>query len=332
MEIEPPFELKSLSGDNIIWSNRFEKATSGLYLPACQSFTAYGGWGNMSFQHYLVPEFMIWYSRYKSEKRSNFQARSSASLIEFSMQFDHSVTYKASPFEHQTIKNSQFNVFYLPYMESRATLETGQLTTTLDIHFSFDYLCKLSEYFPDILTPFLNRIEKKTPSLIFEKPLYATGFMLSVAGNILGHLKEQDPNPFFIELNVRSLISYALACKYSLSTKNKRITLEQITRIHQIRQQLETDLLNIPTLQQMAKASHMSVAAFKALFKSEIGDSPYHYWLTKKMEEMRSRILSSTDSISKIALDFGYFNVSNFSKKFKDKFGISPTDLRNKKD
>ena len=328
MLMEPPFEISSKTGDKIEWSDQFEKAKSGLYLPACQHFTAYGGWGNMSFQFYLAEEFSIWYSRYKNLKRAGFKAKSGSRLIEFSIQFDHTVVYRAKPFEHQTVKNSQFNVFFLPYMDSSTHFDAGQLTTTLDIHFSVDYLCSLSKYFPDILIPFLDSIENNKAALIFEKPLYATGFMLSVAGNILSHLQEQTPNPFLLELNVQTLIGYALACQYDLSTKNKRITLEQIAKIHEIKHQLETDFSQKYSLHSMAKAAHMSISSFKALFKNEIGESAYHYFLSKKMQEIRSRILNSDDPIKDISYDYGFLNVSNFSRAFKKIFKMNPTDLR----
>lgn len=323
-----PFEIMPLNGEEINWTNQFEKGKSGIHLLACQPFICYGDWGNMAFQSFLTLYYAIWYSRYKIFRKSGFKAGSSERLLEFSIQLDHSVSYTAKPFSHQTVKSSQFNIFYLPHMDSSAAFESGQLTTTLDIHCSVDYLLELNNNFPEIISPLLNSIEAKNPYSVYQAPLYATGFMLNLAGNIINHLRSGKPNQFLLDLDVKSLLCYALACKYELNLKTKRISLEQISKIYEIRYQLDTNLVDIPNIKKLAKDAHMSLAAFKWLFKTEIGDSPYHYWLSRKMDEARNRILNTTDSISKIAYDFGYYDVSNFSKTFKLFHFKSPKELR----
>jgi AraC-like DNA-binding protein len=326
-----PFEITSLKGDAVYWSDDFNKVSKGLYLPSCTGFITHGGWGNMAFQFHESAEFTIWYSRYHIKNRNTFTARTDAPLLEFSLQLDQTGTFKTKQLGHQTIKNSQFNIFFLPYMESRASFDAGQLTTTLDIHCSFDYLHSLAEHFPDIIIPFLDNVTAREPSIIFPVPLYATGFMLQLAANIIHLLRSNTPNAFLLELNVQSLLSYGLTCKYELNPKTKRFSLEQISRIHAIRLQLETDFTSIPNLAALAKEAHMSKTIFKSLFKIEVGESPYRFWAVKRMEVARSRILSSKDSISKIAFDLGFPGISNFSKAFKQHFGISPTDLRESK-
>mgnify|MGYP001234840364 CR=1 FL=1 len=326
-----PFEITSLKGDLIHWSNDFEKVSKGLYLPSCNGFISHGGWGNMTFQFYESEGFSIWYSRYHIKSRNTFKALADTPLLEFSLQLDQPGSFNTKQLGHQTIKNSQFNIFFLPYMESRAGFDAGQLTTTLDIHCSFDYLNALSKYFPDIVIPFLDKVAGEKPSLIFPAPLYATGFMLQLAGNIIHLLRSKVLNTFLLDLNVQSLLSYALTCKYELNSKTKRFSLEQIGRIHAIRLQLEKDFTSIPNLSALAKEAHMSKTIFKHLFKLEVGESPYHFWAVKRMETARSRILSSKDSISTISFDLGFPGVSNFSKAFKNHFGISPTDLRDNK-
>jgi AraC-like DNA-binding protein len=326
-----PFEITSLKGDAVYWSDDFNKVSKGLYLPSCMGFISHGGWGNMTFQFYESTLFSIWYSRYHMKSRNTFKALADVPLLEFSLQLDQPGAFKTKQLGHQTIKNSQFNLFFLPYMESRASFDAGQLTTTLDIHCSFDYLYSLAEYFPDIVNPFLDKVTAKEPTLIFPAPLYATGFMLQLAGNIIHLLRSKVLNTFLLDLNVQSLLSYALTCKYELNPKTKRFSLEQISRIHAIRLQLETDFTSIPNLAALAKEAHMSKTIFKSLFKIEVGESPYRFWAVKRMEVARSRILSSKDSISKISFDLGFPGVSNFSKAFKQHFGISPTDLRENK-
>ncbi|MFT4093435.1 MAG: AraC family transcriptional regulator [Niabella sp.] len=326
--MQPSFEIKCIQGDSVTWDNDLKESNAGWYLPSCSGYRCYGGWGEMNFQFALRPKFSIWCSRYSTSKRRDFIARSKEALLEFSLQMDHPVIYQALPFDHQIVRNSQFNLFYLPYMESRAEFEVGQLTTTLDIHCTFAYLETLAEYFPDIAIPFLDRVAAGVATLIFPEPLYATGFMLHAARNILNLLSVHPANDYLLELNVRTLLSYALTCRYELNTKNKRISLEQISRIYAIRNRLDSDFSKVPDLLSLAREARMSLTAFKTLFKKEFRIPPYHYWMENRMNEARNQLINTNKSVSSIALDLAFPDAANFSKAFKGHFRFKPTDLR----
>ncbi|WP_460767134.1 helix-turn-helix transcriptional regulator [Niabella terrae] len=326
--MNPPFEIICLQGDTLTWADQYHKHSSGLNLPRSESFTAYGGWGNMLFQSFKKQQFSIWSSRYDNRLRRSFEARGNIKLLEFSLQVDGSVSYRAKPFSHQTVKNSQFSIFYLPYIESQASFEVGQLTTTLDIHFTFDYLKTFSEPFPDIIDPFLNAVKNNKPVQLFTQPLFATNFMLSLADSILHHLKTGNNNDYLLELNVKTLLSYAFTCKYELNPKKKRISLEQISHIHAIRNRLLTDFSQIPRLTDLAREAHMSLPRFKVLFKEIVLESPYRFWMINRLNTARERLLSSDDAISDIALDLEFSDIFSFSKAFKNRFDLYPSEMR----
>lgn len=326
-----PFELLSATGGRIYWNDVQNEKNNGLVLPACQFLYSYGGWGDMGFYFIQKPGFSIWYSRYHIKKRNRFLARADIPLLEFSLQMDNFSSYTLHPFSHKIVKNSQFNIFYLPYMENKADFEAGQLTASLDIHCTFEYLESLSVYFPDLIIPFLDKVKSQTPAQIFPDSFYATDFMIYAARNILELFKQFPSNDYLLELNVKTLLSYALTCKYEIDSKTKHITLEQLTRIHSLRNYLSTNFSAVPNLKDMARRAHMSLPMFKTIFKKEVNSSPYHYWFIHRMQEARNRLLKTDDAISQISFDLAFPDVSNFSKAFKKFFGVAPSEIRNEK-
>ena len=323
-----PFEILSRKGDRVYWSDTPKDKNMVVPFPSCQSLYTYGGWGNMAFYFIEKAGFSIWYSRYNILKRNQFIARGEVPLLEFTLQMENSASYVLQPFSHKIVKNSQFNIFYLPYMDSRADFESGQLISTLDIHCTFEYLETLSAYFPDLVIPFLDKVKSGSPVQIFPDSFYATGFMIYAAQNILELLKQSPANDYLLELNVKTLLSYALTCKYELNSKVKHITLEQLTRINALRNQLNSDFSSIPNLKDMARQAHMSLPMFKTIFKKEVNSSPYHYWFIHRMQEARNRLLKTDEAISQISFDLAFPDVSNFSKAFKKFHGIAPSELR----
>jgi AraC-like DNA-binding protein len=328
MTIVNPFELSCLQGDNVIWGDTYFSPKNGILLPEAKKFAAKGGWGNMFFQAVLKEKFSIWLSNYDITERKDFLARENVSLLEFSLQMDSEVVYQARPFNHQTVRTNQFNIFYLPYMESRASFESGQHITTLDIHCTNEFLLSIAQHFPDIMYPFLEKVDNEKSARIFNAPLYATNYMLTIAENILRLLQADRISDYLLELGVTELISYALTCKYELDPKRKRISLEDISRIHAIRNFLLSDFSAKPNLSELAVQYHMSVPKLKDTFKKIMEIAPYNFWMIHRLKRGRKLVCTTSTSITDISYDLGFSSLSAFSKAFKNYFEISPADLR----
>lgn len=82
------------------------------------------------------------------------------------------------------------------------------------------------------------------------------------------------------------------------------------------------------TLKEYAQISSRSLAAFKRDFFEYYHTSPGK-WLTDKRLKYSSILLSTTkQSISDVAFNSGFKNISHFSRIFKEKFEFSPLQFR----
>jgi len=71
----------------------------------------------------------------------------------------------------------------------------------------------------------------------------------------------------------------------------------------------------------------MSLSTFKRNFISEYSVSPGKWLQEKRLQRAKEILLEGELKASDIYWDFGYSNLSNFSIAFKNKFGISPTEI-----
>jgi len=84
------------------------------------------------------------------------------------------------------------------------------------------------------------------------------------------------------------------------------------------------------SIKQWAKLSQRSVSAFKRDFKDTFGTSPGK-WLLERRLKQASHLLSKTVlSISEVATDCGFESTSYFSQTFRKRFGMPPSDWREK--
>jgi AraC-like DNA-binding protein len=85
----------------------------------------------------------------------------------------------------------------------------------------------------------------------------------------------------------------------------------------------------LPTVKYCAEKMNLSPNYFSDLLKSETGKNTQehiHYYLLEKAKTM---LLNPNTSINEIAYELGFEYAQNFSKLFRKKTGLSPTDFRN---
>lgn len=90
-------------------------------------------------------------------------------------------------------------------------------------------------------------------------------------------------------------------------------------------QQIET---GIPTVEICGKAMNMSGKYLSDLLKAETGKSLLEHIHLFIVEQAKSTLLNSTLSVSEISYSLGFDYPQHFSKLFKTKTGLSPSEYR----
>lgn len=82
------------------------------------------------------------------------------------------------------------------------------------------------------------------------------------------------------------------------------------------------------TLNDISGICHVSPYHFARGFKNSLGRPPYQYLMLLRMERARDLLLSSTMSVTQIALSVGYDTPQAFARAFRRIHGISPSHFR----
>jgi AraC-like DNA-binding protein len=85
----------------------------------------------------------------------------------------------------------------------------------------------------------------------------------------------------------------------------------------------------IPSITDCGKALNMSGSYLSNLLRIETSKSAKEYIYEYLIERAKYALLNSNNSISQVAFQFGFDYPQNFSKLFKSKTGMSPTQYRN---
>lgn len=85
------------------------------------------------------------------------------------------------------------------------------------------------------------------------------------------------------------------------------------------------------SLEQIAENMYLSPFYISKVFKSETGDTPIRHLINIRLEKAREQLEGGwTGSIQEVAASVGYDDAYHFSKLFKKRYGISPSQARKK--
>ncbi len=84
------------------------------------------------------------------------------------------------------------------------------------------------------------------------------------------------------------------------------------------------------SLEEYAKLSHRSLSSFKREFQKSFSEPPGEWLRRKRLDYSASLLRNSKMSVTEIAFESGFEDVSHFSRVFKDQFNDPPVVFREK--
>ena len=112
--------------------------------------------------------------------------------------------------------------------------------------------------------------------------------------------------------------------EHSLSRLNAAVPSTLDRPVAYLREHLTEKL----SLDDLARASGMSVSSLEGKFKALTGASAYRYLITLRMERAMQLLRETAYSVTEIAARCGYDNLFYFCNAFKKQIGMTPTQFR----
>jgi AraC-like DNA-binding protein len=196
---------------------------------------------------------------------------------------------------------------------------------------------------------FLSAAEKNTEQFLLDDPFIAkngnTSFiqkLYSFTGEMATYIqlikkisKDSKPDNFAIQETLYKLLVELYGLN-SLSrnesetiTAKKRVTREELyKRLSIVKDYLHSCYQEEITLDDLALASYLNPCYLLREFKKLYRVTPHQYLTGIRLQEARRMIKLSQKSISQITNEIGFQDLASFSKLFKKKFDMTPTEYR----
>jgi len=99
-------------------------------------------------------------------------------------------------------------------------------------------------------------------------------------------------------------------------------------RIAGVLQHMESRSAEPHSIAGLAEIAGLSPYHFLRTFKRVTGVTPHQWLLRSRLRDAARRLVVTHDSVTDVALDCGFDDLSNFIRSFKSEFGASPRTYR----
>lgn len=90
---------------------------------------------------------------------------------------------------------------------------------------------------------------------------------------------------------------------------------------------LERNYMNDLSMEEIANYTGRSLSTFKRDFKKYSSLSPQKWLIHRRLEAAHELICKGGRKVSEICFDVGFKNLSHFSKVYKERYGVPPTEI-----
>lgn len=182
-------------------------------------------------------------------------------------------------------------------------------------------------FFPE---DFRNMVEKGD-SYYFNKSMDMTSLMkLSLSQLINCNFDEKNKNLYF-EAKFLELTSCLLELLKEKKVKKEVFSKKEIFAVHEVREIIIKDLINPPSLSELANDVGVHHTKLNKAFKQIYGKTIFSYLCDIRMEKARAYLERGDMNCTEAAMAVGYSSLSHFAKSFKEKYNVIPSACIQKK-
>lgn len=322
-------DLKIISdtNDELQYSIILPETLNTLLLPGAENLFVNGDYGSMLFQHIQTAENNIWVSSYFMDRTASFKSYSAEPFLELHFSWKNNVRYTIEGIGHVETMAKQFNITYLPYLESKTIFHPGNFQT-FDVHITPAFLNKAALYYPRV-NEFLNVLDKHAASRLSKINHFATGAMLLIIRQIKSCPLQGTLREFYIDNKVTELLVLVLdAIMNRPAGEEIKLKPYDIECVYEAEKILLDNMDNPCSLVQLAHKAGTNDFKLKKVFKQVFGTTVFDYLFNARMEKSLYLLKETNMPVTEIAYTIGYQNVTAFSAAFRKKFGYPPSCIR----
>ncbi|MFN7117709.1 MAG: helix-turn-helix transcriptional regulator [Saprospiraceae bacterium] len=220
---------------------------------------------------------------------------------------------------------------FYPFFESQMILPEKNNTEQLLIKLQVPFVQKYLEHSDEYTRWFFDQIGNRVYFDTTQHGRIISPEVRSILMNIIQCPFQGTLRMLYLESQIKLLLSFLIYEFRTVATQEHRIeqlNAKDIEILHDIHKYASSQFLDDVSLYSISR--HFGINEFKLKygFKKLFGTSLMKLVLEKRMAHAREMLLQSDRMITDIAFEVGYSSTGNFSKAFRNFYGLAPSAVR----
>lgn len=313
--------------DELQFSTSIPEQQTNLLIPGATPVFSSGDYGELLFQHLATGHNSIWYGNYQLSRNAAFRSFSASPYLELHFTCRNDCSYRIEGIGAVEMHNAQFNVTYLPWLESNTYFHKGTFES-FDIHITQEFLIRAALHYEKI-NDFLALINNHKAAHLSKINHQATPLMQMVIQQIKSCSLHGAFREFYIDNKITELLILVLDVVINHPAyKEIRLKSYDIECLYLAREILVENWQNPCSLVELARKAGINDFKLKKGFKQMFGTSVFSYLTNIRMEKSIDLLRSTEMSVAEIAYTVGYQSATAFTAAFNKKFGFPPSAVK----
>lgn len=278
------------------------------------------GFGNFFIQIIAGKGFSVQFSIFQILKKKCLYPFTALPVITLHFMLKDNVRCFLKGFGEVWLREGLYHLFYVPgKVRHRAWFEPGEYHS-FHIELSSRYLLRLSDKYPEI-NEALNRLRQHSSSGIQQHAAFITPRIRNIIEEMFQCPPEEPEKSVYLESRILQLL---LLYVQDGPVQNVLLSHHDLGLMKDAVAYINAHLDYPHTIHSLSRQYGLSEIAFRRHFRQYTGKS-FGSFLTDIRMNTAMHLLTATPlSIRKIAATVGYWELSNFDRAFRKKFGNSP--------
>lgn len=217
------------------------------------------------------------------------------------------------------------NIWYAPSYKATYLVPPFQQVNYVSVILSMDFYSHLTNADADLHRDFSTHISHKKPTYLATSYLAMSTAIQCVIQEIRSCQRKGTLKRMYIETKIRELLLLQLEMLIENANATNILTEEKdLIKLLEAKLILDQEYKRPPTLAELSRKVALNEFKLKKGFKASFGNTVRGYIIKRRMEQAKQLFKDKTASVSEVAYQCGYKDVSHFSAAFKTFYGFSP--------
>ena len=305
---------------DLAFSDQLPEAAGNYLIPGASAMAASGVFGHILFQQIQSNGILIRIQHFLLNRGCTFTMMESEPLLKLRFHLGNHIQYHIEGLGNLVFYEQGYNLLHIPYQNNHLHFQHAGVYVSVDIHYP---VYTLSQKLPPLvlMNDFQKKVLHQQPAMLVPVNQVANRTLLTQVHQLM-QAAQRPGNSLY----TRSMALLA-HCIENISEhpvwEPVTLSMQEAQAIYQARTKMEKELKQEWTMKELIELTGLNDYKLKTGFQQLYQSSPAEYLRDIRMEKAWQLLSGKKHTVSQVAREVGYTNLSAFSKAFKKYYHIT---------